>query len=600
MPTYYPSLVVDFRLTFDEALHVVTYPAPQSVPDCLRQVALPSDPHIEPLLLGGGPVSQVLGRTPLKASIQLPGYRTAGTFNFDLNFRDLPIDPRTVRSCACDIYLGTVAADRFAKGMRGPEADGSLASVLVTHVNGRPNPDTLLLTGIVDDWEVEHGEDGSTVSIKGRDMRGVLLDVPVSIVSESLEQVVSQLDLTKPINEVVEQILGFVPGFADFSVFVNPIEWRGGVVPAPASPEAIPRHRRGARGSRRQASPPAAGNSLKFWDLIVQYCYLVGGIPYFRGTQLCIRPSRTVFDQNRGPLDPIRNPTPFLGGRPRTVDAESGAPISPGLRSRKLVYGRDVSKLNFSRKLAGSRKPTVVRCVSHDTSHPERGGLATLEARWPPLAAEPARRTRVAPSGRSAQEDILTIPVAGVTSQAQLLDIARATFEEVGRGEMGGACEMNNLSSFGGDNEDTDMLRLRPGDGVEFAVDVRASRSSHPLLSPLTDNQRTSFDAQVAAVTERIGDQNLARVLVSTARGQIQEIQSFFRVQNVSYSWGDGGISVNFDFQNYVVSRNQIESADPAPGVAVERTAPRRTPAQIAARAAARAAARPGTGTPTP
>lgn len=574
MPTFYPSMVVDLRLSFDEALHVVTYPVPITVPQSLRGVALPTNPYVEPLFVGSSPISFVSGRVPLKGDVQLPGYRQAGQFSFDFNFVDLPIDPRTVRSCALDIYMGTVEASRFAQGMRSPEPDGSLASII-----GK-TPESLLLTGIVDDWSVEHGEEGSTISIKGRDMRGVLLDTPVSVISSSLETVVSALDLTLPIDYVVRQLLSFVPAFEQFQVIVNPAEWENSVVPAPASPEAIPRHRQGARGGRARAAPPAAGNDLKFWDLIVRYCYLVGAIPYFQGLQLLIRPSRTIFDQARGPVDPVRNPTPFSKGLPRESDATTGAPITPGLRYRRLVYGRDISSLSFGRKMGGARRPYVVRAVAMNSSSASRGAGVVVEAFWPPLQANAqaaaARRTRVAPSGQTTQEEQITVPVAGITDPRQLQGIARATYEEIGRGEMGGACAMKNLASFGGDNSDPDILRLRPGDGVEFAVDVRGQSSGHPLLSPLTDNQRTSFEAQVALVGARLGDQNLARVIVATTRGLVQEIQSFFRVQNVRYSWDGTTIAPSFDFQNYVVARNQIFPADPDPGEATPQTVPRR------------------------
>lgn len=577
MPTFYPSFVVDLRLSFDEALHVVTYPPPATLPTSLRGVAVPTNPYTEPLLISASNVSYVSGRVPLKADVTLPGYRQAGQFSFDLNFVDLPIDPRTVRSCAVDIYMGAVPASRFAKGMRSPEADGSLASVLSTRTAaGQPNPDTLIMTGIVDEWNVEHGEEGSTISIKGRDMRGVLLDTPISIVSTSLEQVISGLNLTLPIDKVIQQLLSYVPAFEQFQVVVNPAEWENKIVPSPASLEAVPRHRRGARGGRTRSSPASGASDLKFWDLIVRYCYLVGAIPYFEGLRLLIRPSRTIFDQARGPVDPVRNPTPFAQGLPRDYDAVTEQPISPGLRWRRLVYGRDMQKLSFGRKMGGARRPYVVRCVAMNSSSAVRGAGVVVEAFWPPASATAARTTRVAPSGAQTQEEALTIPVAGITDPSQLQGIARATYEEIGRGEMGGACSMKNLASFGGDNRDPDILRLRPGDGVEFAVDVRSQRSGHPLMAPLIDNQRTSYEAQVAQVAARIGDENLARVVVATTRGVVQEIQSFFRVQNVRYSWSGEGISIDFDFQNYVVARNQVVNASPDAGEAVSTTVPRR------------------------
>lgn len=296
---------------------------------------------------------------------------------------------------------------------------------------------------------------------------------------------------------------------------------------------------------------------MSFWDAIVKFCYLVGAIPYFQGTQLFIRPSRSIFDQAQA--GNALNPAPFAGGAPRGRDEMTGVPIDPPLRFRRLVYGRDILSVSFDRKMGGMARPKVVRAVGVDTSSADRGQGRVIQGFWPPVTApEATRRSRVAPGGEAAQEDGINVPVAGVRDPERLVDIARAIYEEIGRGELGGSCSTQNLASFGGSNADSDLLRLKPGDGIEFLTDVRALSAQSPLVSALTDHARVPFEALVTQIKERIGDENLARVIAATSRGQVQELQRFFRVSSVTYTWSETGVKIGFDFQNYVVARSDV------------------------------------------
>jgi hypothetical protein len=597
-PVYYPSLVLNFKLRFDEDLTLIDTPVPVSVDDDVARgpTGPVSSSPVQPLITQKGPGNEsfIMQRVPKSCSVELPGYRQASTFQATLDFRDLPVDPRTVRAAAVEVHLGTVFADQAGQGFIKPSSDGSFSSVLKTRTSsGLPNGDTLLGVYLVDEWHVDHKEMSSEIQIKGRDMRSILIDTPIDIAPGAQKQLLDNLDFNQPINEVVEKILEQNPLFQQFKVVVNPAEWADNTIPVVMAEDEAPRHRKGAKGKRKpRVSSGVAGGSgnMSFWDLITKVCYLVGGIPYFQGTDLCIRPARTIYDQARGPLDPVKNPTPFLGGAPRTTDFLSNTALTPPLRFRRLVYGRDVSSSSFNRKFAGFHKPRFIRCVGYNYDAEVKGETRLIEGMWPEATVkDDTKATKVAPGGQTAQQEILNIPVAGPSSPQKLKEMARAIYEEVGRGEIGGSIETANLASFGGNNQDPDLLRLRPGDGVEVLIDSQASSPAAPFVSTLTNFTRDSFSEVVQEIQQRIPDENLARVIVATARGQVQQLQKFFRVQTVKYNWSDNGIKVSFDFQNYFVPRNQVESASPTPGAAVAKS----TPGKAAPKTGA------GSGTPT-
>jgi hypothetical protein len=102
-------------------------------------------------------------------------------------------------------------------------------------------------------------------------------------------------------------------------------------------------------------------------------------------------------------------------------------------------------------------------------------------------------------------------------------------------------------------------MRIRPGDAVTITVDGRELSNRAPLVSPL-NRQAQSDDGQlIREITARVGDPNLARVIVATSRNYVFELQNTFRTSNVKYDWDvKSGISVAFDFHNYVEARNAV------------------------------------------
>lgn len=565
---FYPSLVCNLRLMFDEALHTTATPPPAPVSTAERAAQRAAchgvEPLHDPLVVRPGAITFVMDRVPKKASVNLKGYREAATFDLTFDFRQLPIDPRAVRAASVEIHVGTVSAANFAHGMEQSFA-GQRASVLDTRTaTGGINADTLLFIGTVDEWENNDEEKSSTVRISGRDLRGILIDSPLS--SQSL----ARLEIGRPIDDVIRQILCFHPLGEQFTVAVNPAEWADQTVPVLNSTAVSPRHRRGARGRTPRPANNAPATDMTFWDAITRYCFLVGAVPYFHGAELRVRPLRSVFDQIRAGFDP-RIPTPFAGGRTRTVDGYEFA-------VRHLVYGRNVRSMKLARKMAGRNRPKVVRVVSVEHDAPSRDGTQApiLEARWPvrdtSRAGAQARSTRVAPSGQQTHEEVVTVPVPGVHDLARLTEIARALFEEMGRQEMTGAVRTRALASFGAGNEDPDLLRARPGDALVLQVDHRALQSRPPLVSALTDLNSMPSEQAVREIADRLGDENLARVIVATARGALVDLQRYFRLSAVGFDWSDRGLELDFELQNYFVHRYQTEQAASDPGTVQRRS----------------------------
>jgi hypothetical protein len=568
MPTanelvHYPSCVVNLQLTVDPKLYI--------------RVEDGGAPENQNLVRSPNNGAFILNRVPKKCNIQLQGYTQAATYKLVFDYRELPIDPRTIVAATAEIYLGTVSASDFADGMNREVAPGIRKSILRTrNQDGTLNEEFLVMLGPVDDWSVKHNEGASEVHLEGRDLRGIFLDSPLVSefdVAQNRNQptttprpghtaatpnrrrrthILDRLVTDVPINKVVEQLIyqhdtiRRLPENLRPRVLVNPAEWLDGIVPSPGKGSHIPRHRRGANGQGGGGGGAAA--NMNFWDAITRYCYLVGAIPTFRGRNLLIRPGYALFDR-------IRNiETPFVPNQSRTNGLDTW-------HIRRLVWGRDIENLELGRKYAGHNKPKTVRCISVDPSAGtnRRGREQRLEASWPPRTVREARREgakdpRNAVGGEESQE-IMNIPVHGVRNIQQLTDIARSFYEQLGRLEMKGSVSTSKLTSFGGTNADPDLLRLRVGDPVELLVDASRLEAQSPIVSTLNQSAQLPFSEAVRQVQRYIPDENLCRAIVASAWGNIMGVLRYFRVGSVDFDWSYESVEVKADIQNYFTPR---------------------------------------------
>jgi hypothetical protein len=524
----------------------------------------------------------LLNIVPKSASVEVPTPRKAGKFSIDLDFRDLPVDPRVLRSVGVTVMMGTVPMSEFAAGMVGnKDQRGRLRSYLdPVGPDGKVDLDKVLIVGTADEVNVTHDSSGSTVSMSGRDLRGLLLDSPMPAGLDSV------VDGSQPIDKVVAQILRLHPMYKAEppEILIDRTEFPGGAIPSPQGTYATPRILNSANpasGAKQRPNKRGSGKTsgqTSFWDVIVNLCNLCGAVPWFKGNALRINASAGLFQQLARAKGGGR--TPFAGGRPRYApnDYAGQAPISV----RQLTFGNDIEEMTFDRKLSG-RQETVVLCIAVDPTSKRRGKGKLIAEQYPPAPApgNKAERAQVAPGGAS-KANVMRVPCPGITDRDQLAEMAFAIHQEVMRGTVGGSITTRILSSLGGSNSDPDLLRLRPADAIQIGLDQRRISSRSPVVAELLASQAAPFGEAVKRLTARGVEEPLARVLIATSRGGVQSLVPYFYVNNVKLDWSaESGIKVAFDFSNYIIrrygpDREMVFSEDEVDEIVVKRTNTRR------------------------
>lgn len=490
---------------------------------------------LSPLTFTGDKFTTLMNLVPTTGNFDLPHPRQAATWSLTFPYDSVPIDPRLLRAVGVEIHIGCVSAEDFGNAQAGAHGrDGQATSILATRsglvdpFTGKPatRDSTLLFYGTCDQWEVEHESGGSTVTMTGRSIIGILLDGKPPI------NVMDQIDLDRPIHRVIADLISTIPSDNRLAIDVvtDASEWDDGVVPSPGVITGYNTSRIGTKTGKVKTNAGSSTDRISYWDLITNLCNSVGAIPHLQGAQLWVRPGRSIFEiQSR-----TGDAGPFQGDR-----------IAPDgkLKVRRLVLGRNIEKLKISRKFGGVVVPTVIAYGFDDRA---QGAARLVSGQWPPADSVEAKSKK--------EGDELRISQPGIRDRERLIQIARDVYEEVGRGETGADFSTASLASFGGDNDDPDMLRLRPLDPIEVTVD--ATRGPTPLVHQLATQENATFQQEVDALRSRIGDVDAARAIVAARRGAVVGILDTFRVVSVNFSVSEKGVVVSGTCQNYIVSRH--------------------------------------------
>jgi hypothetical protein len=249
-----------------------------------------------------------------------------------------------------------------------------------------------------------------------------------------------------------------------------------------------------------------------------------------------------------------------------------------------MIYGRDVLSLEINRRFQGSNglKGRAVMVTSIDTDSTQRGNARLKEVVWGPTildannpdnrgrtktgktvqtheaALPPGQTTRpqvgqISPSGLVGYTDVIRIPVSGIKSEEQLLEVAKAVYEEIGRGEMSGAFETCNLATYGRPDLEADLLKLRPGDAVRIQVDERLSTGQAPAVSPLQKDATTAATERIREMTSRGIPARMAAAIVQSAERGVPALAPIFRAKHVKFDYSvTTGVKITCDFENYV------------------------------------------------
>lgn len=472
----------------------------------------------------------VFSALPISATITRNGLRDASVAEVVFDYRVLPIDPRSVRSAMVSLTIGSVGAEDYRAGIvdrveRG--SDGMLASIVeqnsadLEFIGGKTR-----FVGFCDEWKIEHSDRASTIKLSMRDLSALMLD-------QKLPKGIG-IDQKLPIEQGVSQLIDLFPTTKGMKVYFGTPEdvAAGSAVVGPVPDDSLHELAKISKKKTKSKAQKPGDHDDSVWDHIATTCAKLGLIAMVRGLSVFICEPRSVL----------------------------GSTATP----RKMVWGRNLSGLEFVRKMAGittqtvevrSPNPTIGRTMW--ARYPVYNGEPTSGILGDPNSPQPvaSRAQSVAPSGEK-QEQVEVFSIARVGDLATLEKIARNTFEEMARQEIEGSFETADLESWEGWLEfgDEDLLTMMPGDPIEFlyAPPEEADEDGSKRLLASVQQIETMASARRAHYLQGLGMSADAAQRLAEAAQFVQQA-NVFRVSTLEIQYdNEVGITVSGSFYNYI------------------------------------------------
>lgn len=468
------------------------------------------------------------GIIPRSANLSLNGARAADTLSVSLRWIDLPVDPRTVRACGVEFYLGTVTDEEFQRGVNGErrqafDSPGEALNVVPdTYLDDSNNQrSNQRFQGWVDTWTVDWDDGEPMVRLECRDNTALLLDrdAPPKLV----------IDMNKPLDVAIATYLSNFSQYAGLTVEYRPAGTTAPILNKVLSKTAFRPNLGLTHAKAGGAASGGQGSKLAIWDLFTDVCGSVGHMVRLEGTNVIIQRARSYIAETYGrPDDPFQS---------RVL------PGGETIYARRMVYGRNVSSMKMARAfvIKGSPINVEVRCYNPArkqvmVSHFPVTGSTLVDAK---------------PGNAKPEEKWTVYRVSGVNDQATLDDVAQHIYEQLGRNELTIDIKTKSLATFGGSNLDPDLLDMKAGDSLEVLV----NRDDQDLNSMTRIETLLLMQDRAQAFMRQLGFDGAFAAAYAKAYTN-GGFQTVFRVKTVAVTW-DAEEGVGFDIHciNYLEVR---------------------------------------------
>jgi hypothetical protein len=505
----------------------------------------------------GGPQNQISssddmthvvdGVIPITADLKLNGLRTADQLTLEFEYRDLPVDPRAVRACAIEYFLGNVRPDDFARGVRGElrsdAARGGIALpanvVQATYTDdfGRERSN-LRFRGWADRWTIEWNSDDVPVArLECTDNTRLLLE----------QDAAPKLTINPktPIDQAIADYLTNYPLFRGLAVLFSPAGTK-----VPTLGEALSK----TKYQPKLGPNVAGGDKLKVWDYLTDVVTSIGYLIWLDDLTITIQQPRTYYSSQFS----TRGDDPFRG---RVL------PSGRLLAHRTLVYGVNVVDQHVERNYTKHVPQNIeLRCYS-------KLRKKTLVARFPNASS----RNKWLLPGNSADEKWTVKIVHDIEDEKALRRIAQSIYEQQGRREIEARVTTKNLGSYGGGPGDPDLLDARPGDPIDLEIKLQSTGIDKNTMTDIAEAVSSNAEQRLIELGFSPG---FAKAYQRSI-GNIGFPRGFI-LRNYAISWDKVSESVKLELglMNYTevnMSKDLPEGEEPQPGDA----APGAEPVQV-------------------
>jgi hypothetical protein len=360
---------------------------------------------------------------PENVTVNVNDHKTSDSFSAELDYRNFPFDPRSVRACGVVIYV--------ANTERLYADDGSLNKLV-------PSDDNAVFAGFVDTDTMSFDDTSGKIKFEGRDFTSLLIDQKYK---ENLP-----IDYALPIDVLIRNFLNTFPATKEITLDNQ----TGGVLPnlAKYHPDL----------SSPMATMKNPGAHESYWEIIQDIVHRAGLICYFHLNHLVITTPRNLYND--------------------AADLK----IIYGKNIKSIEFKRKLGRIkNFNiqvRSRAGKEVITAKIPEEATLAWCKGFGIDKAVVFVPVLKPDGSLDNTV-----THPAPYITFPIPNISNKDQLIRIGQTIFEDYSRQQLEGSLETHEMVGHAGKDEtdpnwvEYDLTQLDVGQplGIEIARDDLAT-----------------------------------------------------------------------------------------------------------------------------
>lgn len=444
-----------------------------------------------------------------RVRVNINDYTQADTFSIEIDYKNFPFDPRTVRA------IGATIAMEDTKRIFND--DNSLRTVKI--IEKGPDANAIFI-GFADEEKISFDDTRRTVTIEGRDYTGLLIDKKYQLGAVSLEKsvdaVISEMLLSNPDTEKItvdNQVQESLPVLAKY--------W--------GEKDALS----GKRSSVKDET---------YWDVIQDIVRRAGLIAYIELDKLVIAKPRNIYDKTKAKK--------FVYGR-NLKNLEYSRKIG-----RKRGFNILVRSLNLNTKeILEAKIP-----LEATTAWSEATGIANAEVKVKKLKAGGTANAK----GSTVEEKEETAPymsfiVADVSDKNHLIEVGQQVYEEIGRQEIEGSLETKEMATADGDNKEFNLLKLRNGTPIQIYVeqgDMKILSNFRELAGKGDLESRALGPKEKSVVAQYLTNRGWPQKVATLFADKYNQFGNIFYTRAVEFSLDhETGFTCKVDFVNFIETK---------------------------------------------
>lgn len=425
-----------------------------------------------------------------KVSVNINDYSQADTFSCEIDYKQFPFDPRSIRACGVTISM---------QDMKKLFSDGKSLEQI------KPERSNTVFLGFADEEAISFDDNSRTVRLEGRDLTALLLDRP---------WLGGTIDLARPLDVIIQQLLS---GLKETEKLI--VEKRG-------ISSTLPTLGQYANSFTSQGQQKSIAHKESYWDVIQDLTSRAGLIAYVEVDRLVITKPRALYDAKKS--------VQFVYGR-NLNSLEFKRKLG-----RKKNFNIAVNSLNVEAK-------EIVEAKIPEEATDEwckAMGIKRERIKIPRLGSD-QNRTQSG-SGTANQQDqdapFIGFRIPNINNKQRLVEIGQELFEEIGRQQIEGSFSTKDMESVDGTNTCFNLLTLRNGTPLRIEIDQGDLKGLKQL---------TSVEEKAAFLKRRGYLPKVAQVLADTLSNP--RFKSPFYTKSVEFTLdSQNGFEVRVEFINFI------------------------------------------------